>query len=79
MGEGECQRRFRDGRGGLEEGEFWGAGGTSIRRSTTRGSVVGRGTVLARGEAEGFLDPRGAGHGPWVISLGGGNPWSNLA
>ena len=48
VGEGECQRRLRDGRGGLEEGEFCGAGGTSIRCSTTRGSVVGRGTVWAR-------------------------------
>jgi len=82
VGEGECQRRLRDGRRGLEEGEFCGAGGTSIRCNTTRGSDVGRGTVWTRWDEGGFdvfLDPRGAGHGPWVISLGGGNPWSNRA
>jgi len=79
VGEGECQHLSREGREGLEGREScsW---GTSIRWSTTRGNVFGRGTVWTGGDGRAlgfFLCPCGAEQGSWVISWEEGKPWSS--
>jgi len=79
LGDGDNQRRFREGRGEVGEGERrpW---RTSIRCKTTLGTVIGRDTVCAGGERRGlesFLYPGGGGQGPRVIVRGRGNPCCN--